>query len=71
MIRSVMERNHIKVMFRACVADSWVLVKSNNVAHVGARSSLVGLWGSGWGHIQHAAPLEVDIKWVGKSHSRL
>ena len=67
MIRSVMERNHIKVMLRPCVADSWVLVKSNNTARVEARSSLVGLWGSGQGHIQHAAPLEVDIKWVSKS----
>lgn len=43
------------------------LVKSNNISHVEARSSLVGLCGSGWGHIQQAAPLEVDIKWVSKS----
>lgn len=71
MIRSVMECNHIKVMLRPSVADSWVLVKSNNSARVTARSSRVGLWGSGWGHIQQAAPLEVDIKWVSKSLSWL
>lgn len=59
-IHSVMECSHIKVMLRPCVADGWVVVKSNNVARVEARSSLVGLWGSGWGHIQQAAPLEVD-----------
>lgn len=70
-IHSVMECSHIKVMLRPCVADSWVLVKSNNVACVEARSSLVGLWGSGWGHIQQAAPLEVDMKWVSKSLSWL
>lgn len=71
MICSVMECNQIKVFGRPCVADSWVPVKSNNVAHVEARSSLVGLRGSGWGHVQQAAPLEVDIKWVSKSLSWL
>lgn len=70
-IHSVMECRHIKVMLGPCVADSWVLVNSNNVAHVEARSSLVGLWGSGWGHIQQAAPLEVDKKWSSKSLSWL
>ncbi len=71
MVCSFMECNLIKVMSRACVADSWVLVKSNKVARVEARSSLVGLGGSGWGHVQQAAPLEVDIKWVSKSLSWL
>lgn len=51
--------SRIKVMLRPRVADGWVVVKSNNVARVQARSSLVGLWGSGWGHVQQAAPLEV------------
>lgn len=56
-----MESSHIKVMLRPRVADGWVVVKSNNVARVEARSSLVGLWGSGGrGHVQQAAPLEVD-----------
>lgn len=67
MVRSIMECNHIKVMLRSCVADSCLLVKSNKVARVETRSSLVGLGGSGWGHVQQAAPLEVDIKWVSKS----
>lgn len=71
MTLSLTERNHIKAVLRLCVADSWVLVKSNNGARVEARSSLVGLRGSGWGHIQQAAPLEVDIKWVSKSLSWL
>lgn len=42
------------------MAGGWAVVDSNNVARVQARSSLVGLWGSGWGHVQQAAPLEVD-----------
>lgn len=55
-----MECSRIKVKLRPRVADGWVVVKSNNVACVEARSSLVGLWGSGWGHVQQAASLEVD-----------
>lgn len=55
-----MECSHIKVMLRCCTADGWFVVKSNNVARVEARSSLVGLWGSGWGRVQQAALLDMD-----------
>lgn len=67
LIHTVMKCNHIKVMLEPYVADSWVLVKPNNISCVESRSSLVGLWRSGWGHIQQAAPLEMDIKWVSNS----
>lgn len=46
----------IKVMLRLYATDIWVLVKSNSVARVETRSSLVGLCGSGWAQIQQSAP---------------
>lgn len=61
----------IKVMLRLYATNIWVLVKSNSVARVETRSSLVGLCGSGWAQIQQAAPLEVDAIWVSKSLSWL